>query len=498
MNQNRTIKTSNSIMKYLSITFILCFQILLSNEIQSPQLIIQRGQRSETHISIDAQTHLDYGLIYPITYEFNIPVGSENLKSFRKFQSSGSWIQMVEKTPNDFFNGIEVVRFDYTENIAYVSIGFSSISDSIFIKLTDESGNNIEASYLEMSEYYDNRDAVVTATADDWASWNNDVQVQACELFRDYNLWLSQAIIPGGADENTWADIQTQIDLGLIEPLSHSRSHPYIPYEDLEGEVLGSKQDLIDNLDFPSLNRSGSNEYIYVWVAPYGEYDAGTDAMVSIGKYLVSRMYTDNDFGFSEWDQTYNKFGTIGVSTEVGPYYIGSTDTEYLNNTFDDVILNGGIYHVMLHPAFIDWEQNYLELHLQHINDFKNIWYVGFGHLYAYHFLQTAYTGMTLSNKEENSLIPKDVIIQQNYPNPFNPTTTLNYYLPENTNVNISIYDLGGQLVKTLVNSKQSSGNSSIQWNSTNNDELPVSAGLYFYTIQAGDFRQTKKMVLLK
>jgi flagellar hook assembly protein FlgD len=64
--------------------------------------------------------------------------------------------------------------------------------------------------------------------------------------------------------------------------------------------------------------------------------------------------------------------------------------------------------------------------------------------------------------------------------------------------VNISIYDLGGQLVKTLVNSKQSSGNSSIQWNSTNNDELPVSAGLYFYTIQAGDFRQTKKMVLLK
>ena len=112
MNQNRTIKTLNSIMKYLSITFILCFQILLSNEIQSPQLIIQRGQRSETHISIDAQTHLDYGLIYPITYEFNIPVGSENLKSFRKFQSSGSWIQMVEKTPNDFFNGIEVVRFD--------------------------------------------------------------------------------------------------------------------------------------------------------------------------------------------------------------------------------------------------------------------------------------------------------------------------------------------------------------------------------------------------
>ena len=88
--------------------------------------------------------------------------------------------------------------------------------------------------------------------------------------------------------------------------------------------------------------------------------------------------------------------------------------------------------------------------------------------------------------------------IYPNYPNPFNPVTTLQYVLPENAMVNIIIYDMMGRQVKTLVNGSQTVGYKSIQWNATNNAGQPVSAGIYLYTIQAGDFRQTKKMVLLK
>ena len=84
------------------------------------------------------------------------------------------------------------------------------------------------------------------------------------------------------------------------------------------------------------------------------------------------------------------------------------------------------------------------------------------------------------------------------YPNPFNPVTSLRYELPQDALVNITIYDMMGRQVKTLVNSSQTAGYKSIQWNATNNIGQPVSAGLYLYTIQAGDFRQTKKMVLLK
>ena len=85
------------------------------------------------------------------------------------------------------------------------------------------------------------------------------------------------------------------------------------------------------------------------------------------------------------------------------------------------------------------------------------------------------------------------------YPNPFNPVTTLRYELPEDGLVNITIYDMMGRVVKTLINGSQNAGYKSSQWNATNNTGQPVSAGLYLYTIQAaGEFRQTKKMVLLK
>jgi hypothetical protein len=94
--------------------------------------------------------------------------------------------------------------------------------------------------------------------------------------------------------------------------------------------------------------------------------------------------------------------------------------------------------------------------------------------------------------------IPLDYSLKQNYPNPFNPITTLRYNLPEDALVNITIYDMMGRQVKTLVNGSQRAGYKSIQWNAKNNQGQPVSAGLYLYTIQAGEFVQTKKMVLLK
>ena len=93
---------------------------------------------------------------------------------------------------------------------------------------------------------------------------------------------------------------------------------------------------------------------------------------------------------------------------------------------------------------------------------------------------------------------PNHFKLHQNYPNPFNPTTTLRYDLPEDANVNIIIYDMMGRVVSNLARSKQNAGYKSIQWNATNNQGQPVSAGVYLYKIQAGEFVETKKMILLK
>ena len=84
------------------------------------------------------------------------------------------------------------------------------------------------------------------------------------------------------------------------------------------------------------------------------------------------------------------------------------------------------------------------------------------------------------------------------YPNPFNPITSLRYDLPNDGMVKITVYDMMGRVVKTLVNVSQNAGFKTIQWNATNDRNEPVSAGLYIYRLQAGEFRQTKKMVLVK
>jgi flagellar hook assembly protein FlgD len=95
-------------------------------------------------------------------------------------------------------------------------------------------------------------------------------------------------------------------------------------------------------------------------------------------------------------------------------------------------------------------------------------------------------------------LIPDVFAMHQNYPNPFNPVTQIRYDLPEDSYVSITIYDIMGRNIKSLVNTDQTAGYRSIRWNATNDLGEPVSAGMYIYMIQAGEFRQTKKMVLLK
>ncbi len=89
--------------------------------------------------------------------------------------------------------------------------------------------------------------------------------------------------------------------------------------------------------------------------------------------------------------------------------------------------------------------------------------------------------------------LPTEFALSQNYPNPFNAQTAIKYALPEASHVTVAIYDLLGRKVETIVNEHQQSGYHQITWNSNN-----ISSGVYFYKIHAGEFVETKKMVLLK
>lgn len=100
---------------------------------------------------------------------------------------------------------------------------------------------------------------------------------------------------------------------------------------------------------------------------------------------------------------------------------------------------------------------------------------------------------MIVSVESEPQTLPREFALEQNYPNPFNPATTIRYALPQSAKVRIAIYDLLGREVEILVDEVQTAGWQEVRWETS---RMP--SGIYLYTITAGAFRETRKMILIK
>lgn len=98
-----------------------------------------------------------------------------------------------------------------------------------------------------------------------------------------------------------------------------------------------------------------------------------------------------------------------------------------------------------------------------------------------------------LTSTGNNGQLPLKFALEQNYPNPFNPATVIKYQVPENTNVRIVVYDMLGKVVKTMVNEYKTAGSYEASF-----DAKGLASGLYFYKMEAGDFTEVKKMMLVK
>ena len=156
----------------------------------------------------------------------------------------------------------------------------------------------------------------------------------------------------------------------------------------------------------------------------------------------------------------------------------------YVTYTFDGL----GVY---------SWESSTLT-HLAQVDDgglyygvkakADGIIYVACGYdgLRVYRF--SGYVGT-----EDISSQPIIFALEQNYPNPFNPTTAISYQLSDDSQVELTIYDLAGKKIKTLINEYQSAGYHTVNWTAS-----IFPSGIYLYSLIAGDFIETKKMLFMK
>ncbi len=209
----------------------------------------------------------------------------------------------------------------------------------------------------------------------------------------------------------------------------------------------------------------------------YGDYlsDASENISVIIVPAPVGIVYTVDESSVSlSWDQ-------IDVATS----YV-------INRATDSLFTTDVEEFTSTENSYVD---NSLEVEIQYYYRVSAVCCDGD---YSSSYSDVVSLMLTVMDVAGAASIPDAYSLQQNYPNPFNPTTQIRYGLKINAYVSINIYDLMGKHIKSFINMSQDAGHQSIIWNATDATGLPVPAGMYIYSITAGDFRQTRKMILLK
>ena len=219
----------------------------------------------------------------------------------------------------------------------------------------------------------------------------------------------------------------------------------------------------------------------------------GMDMEISeIDEYYETFM--DTNISYFEWSASDD---SVFISYVDDDGYVLEDDNLFLSYYFnDDTLVLGQSIDPCTDPYYYYYYDSYDEC-------FEN---TGIGD-YAmgvydiqdfYQEMVNHFTMMDAVEVSDESKTPSDYKLYAPYPNPFNPFTVIRYNLPEQANVNISIYDMTGRLVNSLVNGTQSAGLRTIQWNARDSKGLTAPAGVYLYKIEAGNFMDVKKMILLK
>jgi len=381
----------------------------------------ERAAAARFSIAVDRSVWEKWGFQYPATYVFR--TGELAAGADVRWRDSGTavWTALEQRTADDFFNGVECVRFDRAANHVYVSVGFHA-GPSIELEFRGAGSVRFEAA----AKYYDGRRAAYTLSNDNWgcnawahpgAPWKgptddeSDNYQAALHVCRSFHLPLSIAINSrsAGGDE-TWRTMQQELDQGdrSWEPAVHGQTHPKdaatYAVRGIRDEILGCREDILQRLkNIPYGNR------IFEHILTTGYYDEQVLGM-DTGEFLFVRGFNwlDNPASteYTPWNAKFGFYGVGGLNTmgydriletrePKGRFY--AADVQDLNDAFDTVCQAGGIFYALWHPdrfrnsvvydprPGIDGQQgSTLMQHLAHVANRKDVWYVANGWLYSY------------------------------------------------------------------------------------------------------------------
>jgi hypothetical protein len=385
---------------YLKTRYQLCIVVIvlviLTNSLVLRNGFAQQPTATQYHVVIDSAAHQRFGLYYPVTYMFEIPSGSSSLSAQYRYDPNDPWIDLDIKTSTDFFNGVNAVRFDYSNDVAYLSIAFSTDSDVIYLRILD-GAIEVPVAYTGIPEYYDNRHAAVTLTLDNLTlnfesgfDWANFYITSLYHLHYTAGIWSQDSV-----DPDFWSFVQGLYNDGYMEPGSQSRTNPYTEDDYLlhgyDWEITGSRDDILTHLTL-------QYPYVPAFIEPHGIYSPQVRQAVINAHYLVERGMSSSPAGdtFSAWgsDGAYERV-MYSYGTDDWPQGNPEGGTAQLlaeaNARFDTAYAAGGIYHLKDDPGKGNWfiePYSYLLQHIAYISNRLDVWYAAFGELYLYHFVQ--------------------------------------------------------------------------------------------------------------
>lgn len=332
-----------------------------------------------------------YGFFYPMTFCFNVSdVGTITYCRNR----DGIWFKLPRKSPEDFFNGVEVIRFE--GDVVYVSVAFNG-SQFLQIFFTSNLGYPLHSNYIGIAKYYDNRRCAVITTYDDFATLTENWK-RLVGLHRKYGVWCSIGIETMYLNETTSPILQNEIDKGYVDVCSHSVSHVY-PYEKVyswdyeEGgkgivitrlmnytsQIINSKKAIINNLTLPF------GQFVYAWIEPFGITCDEYQQICGENGYLVSRSIGLNDALFQQIVPFNENFHLFEIMPDLEIF--NDSNATYLNSMFDKNYENNDVYLICAHPNSFNqtvWQK--LEIHLAYIGSRENVWYPSTGTFYLYQY----------------------------------------------------------------------------------------------------------------